>query len=203
MYILGQIWVQLCPFYFCIFRLLSASTPPYSQPQLAGSQNLFCKCPSSKNTNLFKLRPYLEEIWVKENNQRKVHSWSITWGGHSVHTGPGANAQGWPSIPPCLWCSPWEPPHSKLRQSQLLVNEVLSITPLIGSWPWQRVKNEPRPAPQAPPSQPQSPVCNPATTPAEVMTISYNCKHAWRTETPKYSPTPWNSIIRFLILGRS
>lgn len=98
MYILGQIWVQLCPFYFCIFRLLSASTPPYSQPQLAGSQNLFCKRPSSKNTNLFKLRPYLEEIWVKENNQRQVHSWSITWGGRSVHTGPGTNAQGRPSL---------------------------------------------------------------------------------------------------------
>lgn len=107
MYILGQTSVQLCLFYFCIFRLLSASTPPYSQPQSAGSQNLFCKRPSSKNTNLFKLRPYLEEIWVKENNQRKVHSCSITWGGQSTHTGPGTNAQGQPSVPP------WEPPHQQ------------------------------------------------------------------------------------------
>lgn len=93
MYILGQIWVQLCAFYLYIFRLLSASTPPI-QPQLAGSQNFFCKRPSSKNTNLFKLRPYLEEIWVKKNNQRKVHSWSVTWGGgQNAQAGPGAHSR--------------------------------------------------------------------------------------------------------------
>lgn len=108
MYILGQIWIQLCPFYFCIFWLLSASTPPYSQPRLAGSQNLFCKRPGSKNTNLFKLRPYLEEIWIKENNQSAVHSWSITWEA-TAHTGLGASAQGGPSVPPCHCCSPWAP----------------------------------------------------------------------------------------------
>jgi len=70
MYILGQIGVQLGTFHLYIFRLFSASTPPM-QPQLAGSQNFFCKRPSSKNTNLFKLRPYLEVIWVKKNNQKE------------------------------------------------------------------------------------------------------------------------------------
>lgn len=72
MFILGPTMSLLPSYLQRAFRAEVAFPFPFLiSPWVTGSQNFFCKCLSFKNTNLFKPMPYLEEIWVKKNNQKE------------------------------------------------------------------------------------------------------------------------------------